>query len=66
MSGPMITVPAEAFALLFAYCHAPGPRVPQHLRAHPAYPGNRDGRCGHLTKELRPYAETAFALVKAP
>lgn len=61
MSEPMISVPRDAFALLFAYCHTSQTAVPAHIRAHPDYPGNHDGKRGHLSKAIRPYVEQAFA-----
>jgi hypothetical protein len=57
----MIEVPADTFALLFAYCFTSAPKVPLNVRAHPDYPANRDHKRRHLTQALRPYAEKAFA-----
>lgn len=61
----MIEVPLEAFALLFAYCHTGQLAVPASARSHPDWPEKRDGRHGHLTAQLRPYAEAAFALLSS-
>ena len=59
----MVLVPAEAFGLLFAYCHMGQLDVPAVARVHPDYPGLRDGRQGHLIKALRPHADRALALI---
>jgi hypothetical protein len=64
MGERMIEVPLEAFALLFAYCHTSAPKVPAHIKAHPAYPANKDHRSGHLIRALEPFAARAFATLK--
>jgi hypothetical protein len=62
----MISVPRDAFALLFAYCHTPSGDVPAHIRAHADYPGTREGRSGHLSRALAPYVAQAFADIERP
>lgn len=59
-----IEVPLEAFAVLWAYEHTSCPKVPPHIREHPAWPGRHDGRDGHLIQALEAAAERAAALLK--
>lgn len=62
--GDLIGVPVEAFALLFAWSYTEARQVPQHIKAHPAWPAHRDDRSGHLSKVLRPYALKAMEQLK--
>lgn len=61
----MIPVPAEAFALLWAYCFTSQLEVPEHIKAHPDYPVNREQKRGHLMKVLTPYAAQAAERMRA-
>lgn len=61
----MIEVPAEAFALMMAYSHTPADEIPLWIENHPAYPGNKAGRSGHLTFALKPYAREAMEMLKS-
>jgi len=62
----MIEVPAQAFALLFAWCFLGSPEVPAHVKGHPGWPGQPDNNAhrGHLTRALRAYALAAIAMLQ--
>lgn len=56
-----VEVPAEVFALLYAWCFVSSPKVPKQLKAHPNWPANGKNTKWALVDLLEPAYRAALA-----